>query len=140
MERFREGGGMMPDGADFFDKFIDVFEVAVDGRKADVCHFVIFADFLHGAASDFAGGDFAVKVGFDGRNDRVNDLVDDFRLNVAFPAGFFDAGTDFCAIQVFECAIALDDLQFRLNDGFVGCESMPASIAFPAPAYSGTVS
>ena len=79
------------------------------------------------------------RIVFNGEYEFVDESVDLFLSDGAFPACFFDAGAEFFPVEVFPGAVAFDYFEFIRHDFFAGGESESAVGTFAAAAHARSV-
>src|SRR6202034_3949214 len=115
-------------------EFLYVFEIQVDGRKADIGHLVEFFQVAHQESADLGGRALAIcrfahkSLGF---------IYDGFQLahrHGPFFAGLQQSLQDLLALEFFPAAILLDDHIGNLVDAFIGGKATAAFQALAATA------
>ena len=140
---FRTGDGFFAfipvHGADFLEELVEVLKILVYGSETDACDFIKIAERFDRAGADFNGRNFAVVIVFNGEYEFVDESVDLFLSDGAFPACFFDAGAEFFPVEVLPGAVAFDYFEFIRHDFFAGGESESAVGTFAAAAHARSV-
>src|SRR5207245_8141251 len=122
---------------DLFDLALDLLEVhelAVHGREADVRDLVEVAQAIHHHLADLAAGDLdparAPQFGLDVVDDRPQALGGD----VALLGRLLQAGEELLGVEVLAAPVLLGDVERHRLDALIRGEALPALQAFTPAA------
>ena len=95
---------------------VDILELAIDGRKADVGDIVELFESLHHDLTDHLCGNLLLLLGKDLRLDRVDEILDLLGRDRSLVAGAQNAGLDLCRCGVFQIRASLHVIHLRVID------------------------
>ena len=116
----------------FVYEFIHVLELPVNGRKADVSHWIEVPEVHHHEVSDLDGLDLLIGNIEDGLFDVGEDPFFLSSGDRSLLAGFLDTPLDLVFDVRLTTSVALNDLRHGEFDGLKGGEALLTSLALSA--------
>lgn len=118
----------------FCQKFVNVFELAIDGRKPDIRHVIKLFQAVHHKLADFRAKDFSAIRRANVHFNPARKAFDGVHRNRPLFAGRHDAVSKLFLLKRLAPVIFLHDIERRLLNRLVCREFVAAFEAFPAAA------